>query len=66
MVAEDVAAVVPQAVVRDSESDRIAGIDYDVLIPFLVEAIKEQQDEIRALRQELDGLTEVISRERSQ
>jgi len=45
-IAEDVAAVVPEVVAHDQETGEVMGMNYDAIVPILVEAIKAQQSEI--------------------
>jgi hypothetical protein len=57
LVAEDVATVVPELVAFDKNGTEAQGIDYGRLTALLVEAIKEQQNEIRELKDQLAKLT---------
>lgn len=52
-IAQDVEKVIPEIV---SESKETKAIDYDAIIPFLVESIKEQQKEIERLKSELEEI----------
>lgn len=56
LVAEDVAPVIPELVALDENQDP-KSIDYGRLTVLLIEAIKEQQDEIRGLKAQLENLT---------
>ena len=47
LLAQNVEKVVPEAV---NEIDGYKGVDYDRLIPLLIESIKEQQKEIEELK----------------
>jgi len=44
--------VIPNVVVYDDETD-IYGIDYTRIIPYLIEAIKEQQKTIESMEKEI-------------
>jgi polyhydroxyalkanoate synthesis regulator protein len=50
LIAQEVEEVIPEAVV---EKDGLKYINYDTLIPLLIEAIKEQQKEIDELKQQI-------------
>ena len=56
VLAEDVDRELPEASVRDGEG-RPTAVDYPKLMPLLVEASREQGEEIQRLRGELDRLT---------
>jgi len=51
LIAQDVQKIFPELVVTDQ--DGYLGIDYSGLIPVLIEAIKEQQAEIEALKEQI-------------
>jgi hypothetical protein len=53
LVAQDVEAVLAQAVTTDA--DGYKSVEYDKLIPLLIEAIKEQQEEIDKLKKAVKG-----------
>ena len=53
--AQDLARVIPEAVSHDPVHD-VYGVSYGSVVPYLVEAIKEQQAQIEALRAEIDAL----------
>jgi len=55
-LAQEVEKVVPEAVVAPKTGDEIYSLKEEKLIPLLVEAIKEQQQEIKALRAEVEKL----------
>jgi len=55
LIAQDVEKVIPNVVVYDDETD-IYGIDYTRIIPYLIEAIKEQQKTIESMEKEIDKL----------
>lgn len=52
-IAQDVEKIIPEIV---TESKEMKALDYNALIPFLVEAIKEQQLEIETLKKEINSL----------
>jgi len=56
VIAQNVQKVLPEAVsVVDPEKGYL-GVDYTSLVPVLIEAIKEQQRQIQALRQDIEQL----------
>lgn len=55
-LAQDVAKVIPEAVVKPQKADETYSMVPTDIIPFLVQAIKEQQGQIKALQQEVDLL----------
>lgn len=56
LIAQEVEKVLPELV--RTESDGYKSVDYAKLVPVLVEAIKEQQLEIRKLEEKVNKLTE--------
>jgi len=65
LIAEEVARVYPELVVRDATTGRIDGVRYDELAPMLLNEVQKQQQknaaqdaEIHALKQQL---TEVLA-----
>lgn len=48
LIAEDVEGVLPEVVARDSETGEVAGLNYDAIVPVLLEALKEQQANFEA------------------
>jgi hypothetical protein len=54
-IAQEVKEILPEAVVYDEEIDRYF-LDYNAIIPVIVEAIKEQEARIDALEKEIDSL----------
>ncbi len=54
LIAQDVAEVLPEAV-QGSEEDAYS-VNYSMMVPLLIEAVKEQQAEIEALRREVSEL----------
>jgi hypothetical protein len=53
-IAQDLQKIVPEAVIYNEEEDRYF-IDYNAVIPILVEAIKEQQSQIEQLKNNIEG-----------
>jgi len=56
LIAEDVYEIIPEAVGVDKETGEPESIQYALLVPYLVESVKEQQKEIENLRGELSEL----------
>jgi len=54
-IAQEIKEIIPEAVVFEKEEDRYY-IDYDAIIPVIVEAMKEQQAKIELLEDEIDAL----------
>ncbi|MCP4662635.1 MAG: tail fiber domain-containing protein [bacterium] len=54
LIAEEVGEVVPEIVTYEANGVDARGLDYSRLVPLLVEAIKEQQAEIEALKARLE------------
>tara|TARA_Y100000034_G_scaffold122723_1_gene168535 strand:- start:1087 stop:2970 length:1884 start_codon:yes stop_codon:yes gene_type:complete len=55
VVAQEIIKVLPE-VVQTRESGHMA-VKYEKIVPLLVEAIKEQQEQINELKEKLDGIT---------
>jgi hypothetical protein len=53
-IAQEVEQVIPDAVITDA--DGVKGVDYNKIIPILVEAVKEQASQIEALKRQIIGL----------
>ncbi len=51
LIAEEVGSVIPEAVAYEANGQDAKGVDYSQLVPFLIEAIKEQQSRIAALEE---------------
>jgi len=62
LMAEEVAAVVPEAVSYTSGGSHAEGVDYGSLVALLVEAIKEQEKRIQVLGAEISDLRKTSSR----
>jgi hypothetical protein len=58
LIAEEVAKVYPELVVRD-DSGRIDGVRYDELAPMLLNEAQKQAEEIRDLKQQLAELKDL-------
>ena len=58
LIAEEVAKVYPELVVRD-EKGRIDGVRYDELAPLLLNEVQKQAAEIRALKSQVHALGEM-------
>lgn len=59
LIAQEVKELFPNAV-KFNEELQLLGIDYNALIPLLIEATKEQQKTIEELRQELDFIKKQV------
>jgi hypothetical protein len=57
--AQEVQAVLPEAVVPAPIDDKYLTVKYEKLVPVLIEAIKEQQTLIRQLQDRIDGLYKI-------
>jgi hypothetical protein len=60
LVAQDVLPVIPEIVDIGDDPDNILGINYAGLVPVLVSAIKEQQQQIETQNQKIDQLIILI------
>jgi Chaperone of endosialidase len=61
LIAEEVDRVLPRVVAHD-KGGRAQGLDYSRLVPVLIEGVKEQQGELRALRRQNAALSGRLSR----
>lgn len=59
-IAQEVQAIIPE-VVKDVNNDGYLGVNYDAIIPFLVEAIKEQSAKIAALEDQVKVLSSSLA-----
>jgi hypothetical protein len=50
-----VAKVLPELVKKSDDSDGTLSVNYQGLIPVLINAIKEQQEEIKSIRNHING-----------
>jgi hypothetical protein len=62
LIAEEVAGVVPELVSYDENGNDAMGLDYARLTALLIEAAKEQQSQIRELKEEVKVLTSLEKR----
>lgn len=60
LIAEDVGRVVPEVVQYEEDGVNAQSLDYSRLVPLLIEGIKEQQEQIRNLRDRVRILEEEI------
>jgi hypothetical protein len=60
LIAEEVAKVYPELVIRD-QSGRIDGVRYDELAPMLLNETQQQATEIRALKKQLRSTQEEVA-----
>jgi hypothetical protein len=63
LIAEDVAAVLPEVVGPDAETGQPGGVNYSALVSVLVEAVKEQQTEIASLKSQGQAEIEALRTE---
>ena len=56
MIAEEVGQIVPEIVDYENNGIDASGMDYSKLTPLLVEAVKQQQQQIESLQAEIDDL----------
>jgi uncharacterized small protein (DUF1192 family) len=59
LIAEEVAEVYPELVVRDATTGRIDTVRYDELAPMLVNEVQKQAAEIRELKQQQQSVGEL-------
>ena len=60
MIAEEVGKVIPLAVSYEQNGKDLRGMDYEKLIPYLIEAIKSQQKKIDGLNARIEELSKKI------
>jgi hypothetical protein len=56
MIAEEVGKEVPEIVAFEEDGVYATGMDYGRLTPILVEAVKEQQQQIEQLKEKISAL----------
>ncbi len=56
-IAEEIGQHIPEAVSFEGDGQYAEGMSYDHIIPFLVEAVKEQQDVIEKLKERIQELS---------
>jgi hypothetical protein len=61
IMAQDVQQVLPEAVKPLPGKDDYLGIDYQLLVPLLLEAIKELESKVQVLDKTIDSLTDRCS-----
>ncbi|MBI3894960.1 MAG: tail fiber domain-containing protein [Acidobacteria bacterium] len=66
LIAEEVGEVIPEVVAYEDNGVDAKGVDYARLVAVLIEAVKEQQAQIRQLQSEVEGLKTRIGAEVSQ
>jgi len=66
VIAEEVGAVVPEVVSYEENGKDARGVDYSRLTALLIEATKEQQQEIQELRSELRATRETLQNVQAQ
>jgi len=55
-IAEEVGKVIPEIVAYEPDGVYATGVDYGAITPVLVQAIKEQQEQIKQLKAEIEEL----------
>jgi hypothetical protein len=58
LIAEEVAKVYPELVIRDA-AGKIQGVRYDELAPMLLNAVQQQQDQLRDIKRQVTELKQV-------
>lgn len=66
LVAEEVAEVVPEVITYEKDGKTIQGLHFQKLVGLLVEAIKEQQQEISSLKEKLQQQIHSLKEEHEQ
>ncbi len=66
VIAEEVGTVVPEVVTYEENGKDARGVDYSRLTALLIEATKQQQREIRALRSELRATQKTLQKVKAQ
>jgi hypothetical protein len=54
LIAEEIGRVIPEAVIYEENGQDATSVDYALLVPVLIEAIKEQQAMIEDLKAHID------------
>jgi hypothetical protein len=62
VIAQELQPIVPEAVVGSPEEEDPMGVNYEQLIPVLVKAVQEQQEQIEAQQEEIDALKAEIKK----
>ena len=55
MIAQEVQKKIPE-IVRQGVNKEYLSVDYAKVVPFLIEAVKKQQDQIKKLKKEINNL----------
>ena len=55
-IAEEVGKVIPEVVAYEPDGVYATGVDYGAITPMIVQAIKEQQEQIKQLKAEIEEL----------
>ena len=50
LIAQEVEAIIPEAVIEDSTEDKIKSVAYSSLVGLLIEAIKDLKDEVDSIK----------------
>jgi hypothetical protein len=58
LIAQEVEKVIPEVVQTENSTEGFKSVQYDKVVALLVEAIKEQQQQIEQLQQKVKELTE--------
>jgi hypothetical protein len=66
VIAEEVGAVVPEVVSYEENGKDARGVDYSRLTALLIEAVKQQQREIRDLKSELRATRQTLQKVKAQ
>ena len=61
LIAQDVQKIIPDLVLETDDSTKTLAIDYEGLIPILIEALKEQQAQVKELKSSIENLNSQIS-----
>jgi len=61
LIAQDLLNIIPEVVVEPKNKEELLGVKYADLIPVLIKAIQEQQNQITALVQKNNTLSSQIS-----
>jgi hypothetical protein len=56
LIAQELHTVAPEAVSGDANSEEMMGVDYSKLVPMIIKAVQEQQEQIELLTTEINNL----------
>lgn len=62
LIAEEVAQVLPEVVERNAENGQMEGVNYSVLVAVLIEAVKQQQQQLDGYRAKVASLEAQMSK----